>query len=99
MNDTPGNLPPEEARIPRSSTSEEFSDRSFWIGYALLLLGIALVGVDILLIVNSGGASAPEIILLAVAALLFGAGARSLHNWHRSTDRARSGRSEADSPT
>ncbi|WP_067825666.1 hypothetical protein [Actinomadura kijaniata] len=99
MNDTPGDLPSEGTRIPRSSASEDFSDRSFWVGYALLLLGIALLGVDILLIVNAGGANAPEIVLLAVAALLFGAGARSLHNWHRSTDRARSGRSEADSPT
>ncbi|MFC9976977.1 hypothetical protein ACFVH6_39360 [Spirillospora sp. NPDC127200] len=59
------------------------SNRLFWIGYALLLSGMAAFGIGLVVAVGDARFSAGEIVLMVVAAFVMGAGARTLNAWKR----------------
>ncbi|MGI5167183.1 hypothetical protein ACQEU3_22825 [Spirillospora sp. CA-253888] len=59
------------------------SNRLFWIGYALLLTGMAAFGIGLVVAVGDARFSVGEIVLMVAAAIVMGAGARTLHAWKR----------------
>ncbi|WP_067483574.1 hypothetical protein [Actinomadura hibisca] len=59
------------------------SNRLFWVGYALLLTGMAAFGIELVVAVGDSRFSFGEIVVLVAAAVVMGAGARTLHSWKR----------------